>query len=38
MSELLVEGRAKTVDIDPFRPQRFAEGRLIKAEYEYKDD
>jgi len=38
MSELLVDGRAKTVDIDPFRPQRFAEGRLIKAEYEYKDD
>jgi glycine/D-amino acid oxidase-like deaminating enzyme len=38
MSELLVDGRAKTVDISAFRPGRFAEGRLIKAEYEYKDD
>ncbi|MBZ5705036.1 MAG: FAD-binding oxidoreductase [Acidobacteriia bacterium] len=38
MSELLLDGRGKTVDISAFRPSRFADGRLIKAEYEYKDD
>jgi sarcosine oxidase subunit beta len=38
MSELLLDGRGKTVDISPFRPSRFAEGIPIKAEYEYKDD
>jgi sarcosine oxidase, subunit beta len=38
MSELLLDGRGKTVDIDAFRPSRFAEGQPIKAEYEYKDD
>jgi sarcosine oxidase, subunit beta len=38
MSELLLDGRGKTVDISPFRPSRFAEGVPIKAEYEYKDD
>jgi sarcosine oxidase subunit beta len=38
MSELLLDGRSKTVDISPFRPSRFAEGQPIKAEYEYKDD
>lgn len=38
MSELLLDGRGKTVDISAFRPARFAEGRPIKAEYEYKDD
>lgn len=38
MSELLLDGRGKTVDITPFRPERFAQGQPIKAEYEYKDD
>jgi sarcosine oxidase, subunit beta len=38
MSELLLEGSGKTVDISAFRPNRFAEGRPIKAQYEYVDD
>jgi len=38
MSELILDGVAKTVDIRAFRPQRFAEGKPIKAEYEYVDD
>ena len=38
MSELLLDGRGKTVDITPFRPSRFAEGQPIKAEFEYVDD
>jgi glycine/D-amino acid oxidase-like deaminating enzyme len=38
MSELLLDGRGKTVDISSFCPGRFAAGKLIKAEFEYKDD
>jgi len=38
MSELLLDGSGKTVDISAFRPDRFAENRPIKAEYEYVDD
>jgi sarcosine oxidase, subunit beta len=38
MSELLLDGRCKTVDITPFRPNRFAEGQPIVAPFEYKDD
>jgi sarcosine oxidase subunit beta len=38
MSELLLEGRGKTVDISSFCPGRFAGGKPIKAEFEYKDD
>ena len=38
MSELLLDGSGKTVDIRAFRPGRFAEGCPIKAEFEYKDD
>jgi sarcosine oxidase subunit beta len=38
MSELILDGAAKTVDISAFRPTRFAEGKPIKAEFEYKDD
>jgi sarcosine oxidase, subunit beta len=38
MSELLLEGAGKTVDIRAFRPNRFAEGKPIKAEFEYVDD
>jgi glycine/D-amino acid oxidase-like deaminating enzyme len=38
MSELVLDGKAHTVDISAFRPQRFADGKPIKAEYEYVDD
>lgn len=38
MSELLLDGRSSTVDITPFHPNRFAEGRPIRAPYEYADD
>ena len=38
MSELLLDGNAATVNIDAFRPDRFAQGALIKAEHEYEDD
>jgi glycine/D-amino acid oxidase-like deaminating enzyme len=38
MSELLLDGAGKTVDITPFRPNRFAENSPIKAEFEYVDD
>ena len=38
MSELVLDGNARSVDIGPFRPSRFAENAPIKAEYEYVDD
>jgi len=38
MSQLVLDGRATSVDIDAFRPSRFAENSPIKAEYEYVDD
>jgi sarcosine oxidase subunit beta len=38
MSELVLDGEARSVDIGPFRPSRFAENAPIKAEYEYVDD
>lgn len=38
MSELVLDGGGKTVDIGAFRPSRFAEHSPIKAEYEYVDD
>jgi glycine/D-amino acid oxidase-like deaminating enzyme len=38
ISELILDGAATTVDIAAFRPTRFAEGKPIKAEFEYKDD
>lgn len=38
MSELLLDGRGKTVDISSFCPGRFAADKPIKAEFEYKDD
>jgi glycine/D-amino acid oxidase-like deaminating enzyme len=38
MSQLILDGVATTVDISPFRPQRFTEGKPIKAEHEYVDD
>ena len=38
MSELVLDGKARSVNIESFRPGRFAENCLIKAEYEYVDD
>jgi sarcosine oxidase subunit beta len=38
MSELLLDGRGKTVDISSFCPARFAAGKPIRAVFEYKDD
>ncbi len=38
MSELLLDGRGHAVDISSFAPSRFADGKPIKAEFEYKDD
>jgi glycine/D-amino acid oxidase-like deaminating enzyme len=38
MSELILDGKAGSVDISSFRPNRFAENAPIKAEYEYMDD
>ena len=38
MSELVIDGAAKSVDITAFRPNRFAENQPIQAEYEYVDD
>jgi glycine/D-amino acid oxidase-like deaminating enzyme len=38
MSELVLDGKGKTVDIGAFRPSRFSENQPIKAQYEYVDD
>ncbi len=38
MSELLLDGRASSLDITPLRPGRFAEGRPIIAPYAYHCD
>jgi sarcosine oxidase, subunit beta len=38
MSELVADGKARSVDISVFRPNRFAENASIRAEYEYVDD
>jgi glycine/D-amino acid oxidase-like deaminating enzyme len=38
MSELILDGEASTVDISAFHPARFADGKPIKAEFEYQDD
>jgi sarcosine oxidase subunit beta len=35
MAELIVDGRAKTVDIEPFSVRRFAEGRVVEGAYPY---
>ena len=34
MAELILDGASKTVDISPFAPSRFEEGKLIKGSYE----
>jgi len=38
MSELVLDGKGKTVDVSAFRPERFADNCPIQAEYEYVDD
>ncbi len=38
MSELVLDGKARTVDVSAFRASRFAENKPIKADYEYVDD
>jgi sarcosine oxidase subunit beta len=38
MSELVLDGQSKSVDISSFRPSRFAEGQFIKGEFEYQDE
>lgn len=38
MGELVLDGKASSVDICAFRPNRFAENAPIRAEYEYVDD
>jgi sarcosine oxidase subunit beta len=38
VSELLLDGGAKTVDISSFAPDRFARGRGIRAQWEYGDE
>jgi sarcosine oxidase, subunit beta len=38
ISELVLDGGGKTVDISAFRLSRFADRQPIKAEYEYVDD
>ena len=37
MTELIVDGRGKTVDLSIFDPGRFAAGALISAPHEYAD-
>jgi hypothetical protein len=35
MAELILDGHAKTVDIDAFSLRRFTEGRTIEGPYPY---
>jgi glycine/D-amino acid oxidase-like deaminating enzyme len=37
MAELILDGHASTVDITPFRLERFSEGELLEGEHAYKD-
>jgi glycine/D-amino acid oxidase-like deaminating enzyme len=37
MAELVVDGKASTVDITPFDPKRFERGDLLKGEHAYDD-
>jgi sarcosine oxidase subunit beta len=37
MAELIVDGEAHTVDIHPFRPSRFSEGKLLEGENAYEN-
>jgi len=35
MAELIVDGRAQTVDITPFSLERFSSGQLLKGDHAY---
>jgi sarcosine oxidase subunit beta len=37
MAELIIDGQAHTVDIHPFRPNRFSEGKLLEGENAYEN-
>lgn len=37
MAELIGEGESSTLDISPFSPERFREGRLLKGEHAYEN-
>jgi sarcosine oxidase subunit beta len=37
MAELILDGHASTVDITPFRLERFSEGELLSGEHAYRD-
>jgi glycine/D-amino acid oxidase-like deaminating enzyme len=37
MTELILDGHASTVDITPFRLERFSEGEMLAGEHAYKD-
>lgn len=37
MAELIVDGDASTVDIQAFKPQRFAEGELLVGDHSYEN-
>jgi sarcosine oxidase subunit beta len=37
MAELILDSKAVTVDISPFAPQRFKEGKLIKGDHSYQN-
>jgi sarcosine oxidase subunit beta len=37
MAELILDGKAKTVDISPFTPKRFEEGKLIQGDNPYQN-
>jgi len=38
MSESILDGKSKTIDISILRPGRFADGKPIEAEFEYADE
>lgn len=38
MAEWILDGRARQVDLRPFRPGRFAEGQPIRGEHEYENE
>ncbi len=37
MAELILDGHSNTLDISPFRPERFKQGDLLVGEHPYQD-
>jgi hypothetical protein len=37
MAELIIDGQASTVDITPFQPGRFSEGKLLEGDNAYEN-